>query len=695
MGKQYKTMLKYRLTIILLGLLGYSLTVAPTLSFWDCGEYIAAANVLGIPHPPGNPLFVMLGRVFILLFGWFKGEAFAVNLLSLISSVLCCLVIFEITFNILPKNLPNKMLYALSFFAASISLFGNTFWFNAMEASVYNVSMLVIMLQVFFTLKWRKTFKIKYLLLVLYLAFLGFGIHTFCLLALPAIFIFVLLVYLKQNEESKMSYNKSISNFNSKIKKINFSILFAVLLIFIGLSVQLYLPIRSSTKPILNENNPAQIENFLEVVNRKQYGDMNMFERAFYRRASVINQFTFSENIGYLGYHLNQFFPAPLGAQEIGKIANGFLETSQFFHRIVFEFLLVASIAGIIVYRKNLNVLFMGMMFLLSSVGLIFYLNLADGTRVDSSNAKNWNLQIKELRKSVPDSIPNLASLNELNSLLNFYFFLPNEMQEMWLKNAPKAENLRTVFAWKDALNKQGIKMANPPRLAHKEVRNRDYFFTPAFLFFAILLSIAFGIALTKIKSIKMQKTTVLILMFAWVVPFAGNFNSNNRSNDFTAHDFAMNVLKSIPQNGILITYGDNDTFPLWYMQMVEKYRKDVIIINENLSHSKWYKEQILEQHPYLLKNSNEKDFIGSVIASNYPNRSVNFTLGIEEEKYKKFSENLHIIGLVKRLGVDKQTADSLLTENLTKNYKYSLLDNSNQEANAQTRAIYRYLESL
>jgi hypothetical protein len=184
-----KTFLPERLAILLLGAIGYGLTMARSLSFWDCGEYIAASNVLGIPHPPGNPLFVLLGRVFILLFGWINGPAFAVNLISAVSSILCCLLIFEITAKILPKE--RKV---FGFFAASVSLFGNTFWFNAVEAGSYGIAMMVIMLQIWAALKWKETHSGKYLGFAVYVAVLGMGFHTFCLLPLPVILIWAVVV---------------------------------------------------------------------------------------------------------------------------------------------------------------------------------------------------------------------------------------------------------------------------------------------------------------------------------------------------------------------------------------------------------------------------------------------------------------------------------------------------------------------
>jgi len=541
--------------------------------------------------------------------------------------------------------------------------------------------MLLIMLQIWAVLKWKETGSNKYLLFILYIATLGLGIHTFCLLPLPAIFIFVLL------------------------NKIKFSVkLFfaAAFLIVLGLSSQLYLPIRSSTEPILNENNPAEFKNFLDVLSRKQYGNMSMFERALYRRASIASQFGFSENIGYLGYHLNQWVPAPLGAQDFGTWGEHPVEKLQFFHRIIFEFLLIAVFAGVWLNRKNSSAVLVSSMFLLSSVGLVLYLNMSDGTRPDSHITKQWNEQIKELRKYVPDSIPDLPSIKQINLQFSFYYALPGNMRGGWLKNATGAEGLRTYLAWEDALEEQDKTMPSPPENTRREVRNRDYFFTPAFLFFAIMAAVACSVLLQKYRN--MEKFIASLLVFAWAIPFICNFPTHNRSKDFTARDFAVNILNSIPQNGILITYGDNDTFPLWYMQMAENYRTDVAVITETLSYREWYRKQILKNYPNLIENGewriengelrmeNKESFMREIIGNNWTDRSVNFMLGVKPENYAEFSENMPIVGLVRNLGMEQQKADSLLLANLTANYRYSQFKARGQEANEQTFAVYRYL---
>jgi len=322
-------------------------------------------------------------------------------------------------------------------------------------------------------------------------------------------------------------------------------------------------------------------------------------------------------------------------------------------------------------------------------------LNLADGTKIDSYHAKQWNASIKELRKFVPDSIPNLPSINELNAQFSFYKALPASMREMWVNGASQAKGLKTFFAWEDILEEQGKEMEDLPRMVHKEVRNRDYFFTPAFLFFAIMAAVACGAGLQRMNSAKWKKIIACGLALAWFVPFISNFSSHNRSRDFIARDFAMNTLNSVPQNGILITYGDNDTFPLWYMQMAENYRKDIAVINESLSYSDWYRKQVLNNYPDLKVAESDGNFIRSIIENNWPEKSVNFMIGANPRDYREFSENMPLVGLVRNLGMDEQKADSLLIANMAENYRYSEFKTRGQEANEQTIAIYRYLAKM
>jgi len=194
------------------------------------------------------------------------------------------------------------------------------------------------------------------------------------------------------------------------------------------------------------------------------------------------------------------------------------------------------------------------------------------------------------------------------------------------------------------------------------------------------------AIALSKV--VPKKRFFAPLLLLAWVIPFICNFSSHNRSKDFTARDFAINILNSVPQNGILITYGDNDTFPLWYMQMAENYRTDVAVVNEILFYGDWYREQLSKRY-FEKQNLNN---IHEIIKNNWHERSVNFVLGVKTQDYAEFSKDMPTVGLVRNLGMEQQKADSLLIANLTENYRYSEFKARGQEANEQTFYIYRYL---
>src|SRR3989338_103061 len=124
----------------------YLLTMASTVSFWDCGELIAASNILGNPHPPGNPLFTLIARTFIVALPLAE-KALRVNFISALTSALTVMVAFLFTAKALRllfgSDLPRFALYCGSLIAALLVAFSDTFWFSAVEAEVYGFSMLI------------------------------------------------------------------------------------------------------------------------------------------------------------------------------------------------------------------------------------------------------------------------------------------------------------------------------------------------------------------------------------------------------------------------------------------------------------------------------------------------------------------------------------------------------------------------
>lgn len=185
--------------VFTVALIVYSLTVEPTVSFWDAGEYIATSANLGVAHPPGAPLLQMIGA-FFALFAYDKTQvAFMVNYVSVISSSFTILFLFWTITNLLKKlvgygeGYSEKRLMILgSGIVGSLAFtFSDSFWFNATETEVYSMASLVMALLLWLGLKWTDNLHEprgnKWLLLISFVVGLTFGIQFMGFLAIPSI----------------------------------------------------------------------------------------------------------------------------------------------------------------------------------------------------------------------------------------------------------------------------------------------------------------------------------------------------------------------------------------------------------------------------------------------------------------------------------------------------------------------------
>ncbi|MEA1980015.1 MAG: DUF2723 domain-containing protein [candidate division Zixibacteria bacterium] len=682
----------------------YNLTQAISLSFWDCGEFIASCSILGVPHPPGTPLYVMIGRIFSLV-PLFDDMAQRVNFLSVLSSSFTALFGYLVAVRILRNWFISKddlyskiLIYAGSVSGSLFLAFGLTNWNNSVEAEVYGLSMMLFMAIFWLTLIYseNKGNKLadRIMLLIIYLGFVGIGIHMTTFLVIPVVVLFFILkkdvgnkiwfglglfffaelylifalsslpneipyyvpitmalvvfmffvfsfeqipriymhtilifilsifpvigkgiemiigpiadsywtiinyvgylssgvlilfglfvIYkyyaLRKTEDATVYLMSGLFIMASIImvvlllifkgyqaflvisalfalillavlwKHINWSILIAVggsslivfgikpfvygmlvsaiilvvggllkylpgwkislMIIFMavaGFSVHVYIPIRSAQQPVINENNPSKdLTTTINYLERKQYGSMSMTERMFKRRSEWVNQFGMHRRMGYWGFFNEQYG------------INGV--------KFVFIFLLgVFGIWEIIRRRPDYGLLFF-ILFLVSSVGLILYMNFADGTR------------------------SGITSIDYL------------------------------------------------------EVRERDYFFTPAFVLFGLAIGIGLSVLLQFLResvqsfgkgtrNIVMYSSLVLFLLPTFTI--ANNYFYCDRSNNYMAFDYANNILSSADKDAVLFTGGDNDTFPLWCLQETYGIRKDVKNVNLSLANTKWYIKQL------------------------------------------------------------------------------------------------------
>jgi tetratricopeptide (TPR) repeat protein len=550
-------------------------TMAPTLSFWDCGEFIAASNILGNPHPPGFPLFILIGKFFIQILFFVDSIAARTNIISVLSSALCAFVMYMLVVRISQRmpfgNKGSEFLGQIgirigAFSSALIMAFSSTFWFNAVETETYGLPMFIMILTILLAVKWADEKEAgygsdKYIVFITYLLYLSIGIHltgflvvpafvlffvivdktkmkdplfwiTWAILfsvAVPAYFIIAMIIPWVQNNAFLIwiilmfagliaTGYFAYTNRNKKGQgRFDFNLAFVTFLVaIIGYSTHIYIPIRASYDPVINENDPSTWSSFVGFLERKQYGQESMISRMFYRRGQLSNQFGDHENMGFGGYFMEQYasdtgfnllriFLFALGF--FGLITGGYYALQKFkFHPSILVFIL----------------------FLLGSVMLVFYMNFADGTRPDPNNPGNY-IQL--------------------------------------------------------------------------EVRERDYFFTPGFILFAgmiglgmssLLYLIANGIKFGKDKAGETPRNVVfgVVALAFLLIPIntvKTHYKSHDRARDYVPVDYAWNILQSCEKDAILFTNGDNDTFPLWYLQEVEGIRKDVRIANLSLLNTDWY----------------------------------------------------------------------------------------------------------
>ncbi len=687
----------------------YISTMAPTVSFWDCGEFIACANILGIPHPPGTPFFVLLSRAVILLLPFVDEVAKRVNYISVVCSALTVFVTSLFAWDFLSKILSTDRLAdrisagfrKLVLFTAALSAgflltFSDTFWFSAVEAEVYGFAMLIVMLVSYLALKWldhrEDAWGDRILVFICYIAFVGVGAHLYTLLTIPAVFVLLLIAEPKKIV-SRIPVWITGTLLCSVIYAVSDFILIAVLLVLalgilvlirqgspavqksfrlslafalvalLGYSSHLYLPIRSEMNPAIDENDPeinfrdekgnlqlgnlfdpANWKSFNDFVERKQYGSESMLSRAMHRRAQTAHQFLSFPNMGYGGYQIAQYLPFKVGGLSYSggtyvfdPMENAPLERFGFSFptqmqamgdnipaQLIWFLLFNGAIVAVCVFafRRNRSLgIYMGILYGLCSFGLLFYVNFADGMRTDSERDSNYWMQsvvssvssLNQMGMNLP-AVPEASALLDTRQKIEHAKMVLNSLRYRHADASQiaaaeqKVRNLESSTVWQswrqieNAYAKMG-RRAPFPEAVHIEVRERDYFYTPAYIFMSLIFGVGIGI-LVYLLAVKASALTVPVaaafLVISSVIPCISNYHEHDRSGLWVPWDYAYNLLMSCRPNAILFTNGDNDTFPLWFAQQVAGVRKDVRVVNLSLGNTDWYIKQMLTQEPIL-----------------------------------------------------------------------------------------------
>ncbi len=486
----------------------YALTLAPTTAFWDTSEYIATADILGIPHPPGNPLFVVLAKAWTLLLAPFGlSVAVRVNLFSALVSATAHGLWFLVVHHILRYFSEDRIFRLVGASAAVlVSATAFTVWSQSnVNEKVYTVSLLTIALLSWLAFRWQENLgkgkDDNLLILMMFVLALSVGNHLMAFLAAPAIGLFILWVH----PQTLMNWRLYVAGVAAAI---------------LGLSIHLFLPIRSGLGPIINEAAPTcpDIGSAIGAV-------------VTYGKAGCV---ALAEALNRDQYVKPPLVPrqAPLGSQLVNYLQ-------------YFDWQWARSLAGESTVFPRARLPFT---MLFTGLGV-------------------WGA-IEHLRRDKASFIYVATLFGTLSFALVYYL------------------NFKYGYSLLAPVQDRGL----------HEVRERDYFFIASFSVWGLWAGM--GVATLWKEAAQEAKLTLAkaspVLGLA-LIPLVLNWGWATRTDDYAARDWAYNLLMSVEPYSVLFTNGDNDTFPLWYLQEVEGIRRDVTVIVTSYLNTPWYTKQLKE----------------------------------------------------------------------------------------------------
>ena len=586
-------------------------TMAPTVSYWDCGEFIAVSHTLGVPHPPGSPFYLLIGRIFSMI-PFSEDIAFRVNIISPLVSALAVMLLYLSIVKVIThwrgkiENFTDvSVVFGGAVIGAMTFAFTDSHWFNAVEAEVYAFSTFFTAIVVWLILLWNEKAdengNERYILIISYMIGLATGLHLLNLLTIPFV---TLIVYFRKYKFEWKSFGitmlitaviffvihngiikglpkiaaSSIGIYGTTLLIISifgfmiWSVLnkqnllsiisCSIVLILIGYSTYTMIYIRSNQDPVIDENDPETLESMISYLEREQYGSVGQFPRRF------------------------------KGLKQIHEVA-GYPEGPDRTY----------SSRQKSKYRK---------------------------TDINKQWEFFWNYQIKKMYNryflwqfagrgpSVNEGVTTMGANSREDGVdwtqfgfpLAFIFGLIGLVYHS-IKDQRMSFSVMSLFVLTGYAIILYLNQDDP------QPRERDYSYVGSFFAFSIWVGAgAAAIAefiQTKVnnKQAALRLITIVNIVSLLLIPgvmLSVNYHSHDRSGNYVAWDYSYNLLQSVGPNGILFTNGDNDTFPLWYLQEVENVRKDVAVVNLSLLNTPWYIKQWKEARPEETKFINLTD---------------------------------------------------------------------------------------
>ena len=650
----------------------YTLTVEQTASFWDCGEFIAVSFKLMVSHPPGAPFFMLVARIFsFLALGDVEKVAYWINMVSVLSSSFTILFLFWTIVLLARKFIKlengegfDKSQVILVLGAAAVGAlvytFSDSFWFSAVEAEVYAMSSFFTAFVFWAILKWEimedESQANRWLILIAYMMGLSIGVHLLNLVTVPAL---GLIYYFKKYTPSKWGVIFSIVISGLIIILINniiipgfpsmaghFEIFFvnnvglpfgsgvlvfgliiigllawgvmyaqknqivllntgllALAFILIGYSSYSIIVIRSNFDPPIDENNPEDVMSFVRFLKREQYGSRPLLHGQYFT-AKVIGTeegaavYTKGEDKYEITDRKISYKYDPAQTTILPRIYS-----TDPNHQRRYREILGLREGEVPSFGDNIRYLFKHQ---LGTMYLRYFMWNFSGRESDEQGA-HWLMPWDAL-EDVPEELAQNQGRNNffmiplILGLIGMVFHYFRHLKDF-------AVVAMLFFLTGAALI---LYLNGPPT----EPRERDYIYVGSYYAFAIWIGFAVFAIMEGLQKILKNANSaawgsVVICLTAPIVMAQQGWDDHNRSNRYFSADSAKNFLASCAPNAILFTGGDNDTFPLWYVQNVEDFRSDIRVLVLSYSNTDWYINQMMARQytsdplPFTLTRNN------------------------------------------------------------------------------------------
>ncbi|MEQ9467758.1 MAG: DUF2723 domain-containing protein [Ekhidna sp.] len=640
-----------------IALITYSITVEPTASFWDAGEFIACSYKLQVPHPPGAPFFLLTGRMFSLLAGGDVTQvAFWVNMLSVVSSAFFVLFIFWSITHLAKRALKIKkgeetmadtiVIMGTGLVGALACTFSDSFWFSAVEAEVYGMSAFFTSFVFWAILKWENMAeeqdRARWLILIAYMMGLSIGVHLLNLVAIPVLGLIVYFRYYEQVTRKGIIYTMAISAaivliilegvipglpsiagkmeiffVNSLGLPFGSGVIFFGVLVIGGLVYGIHYSIKRN-KYILNTSLLALAfiligySSYSIAVIRSNYNppiDENNPEEIIsfvsYLKREQYGSRPLFKGPYYTAALIENKKGGPIYMRGEDKYVVKDYKVEQVYdpkHTTILPRMYSSDPNHIRKYRQVTG-LKEGEK---PSWGDNFYYLIVHQLGHQYFRYFMWNFSGREHDIQGASWVGLAGAFDELPDVLasnkgrNIYFGLPLLLGLFGMFIQYK-KDVKLFSATALLFFMTGIAIVlylNTPPI---EPRERDYIYAGSFYIFTIWIGFGVLSLYDMLKNISKEKkiAAVLASVIGLAIPVlmaSENWDDHDRSDRYFSVDAAKNYLSSVAPNGIIYTGGDNDTFPLWYAQEVEGFRTDARVLVLSYYNTDWYIQQSARQ---------------------------------------------------------------------------------------------------